>query len=66
MHNICVSISTATFTNVCLWHQPDYFRTAATPSAIGGFADVTLWWLRAVIPRTLTQCDRFDFYEFTT
>src|SRR3954453_10942597 len=38
--------------------QADHFRTAAIPSAIGGFADVTRPW-------TLTRCSRFDFYEFT-
>ena len=29
-------------TYVWNWHKADYFRTAAIPSAMGGFAEVTL------------------------
>ena len=40
------------------WHQADYFRTAAIPSANGGFADVTPSGLEfGVNPLIINQCE---------
>lgn len=47
--------------------KPTHFRTAAIPSAIGGFADVTQHvGALGMSSHELTRCDRFYFYEFTT
>jgi hypothetical protein len=47
-----------------LWHKADQFRTAAIPSAAGGFADGHGDGFR--LPGFLTRCGRFAVCEFMT
>ena len=51
------------------WRGTADFRGAAISSAIGGFADITLFCLEApcYLPQgEPTRCSRFGFYGFTT